>query len=262
MRLWYLSCVIIIVFSGCSSKNIDLPDKTVQYQEETTTLDDDELFDEFEDEMQIEEIYDPFSGYNRIVTSFNDTLYMHVFTPFSKGYNMIVHEEIRKSVAKFFHNLYYPPRFVNNLLQGKFQNASEETGRFLINSTIGVLGLFDPAKSQFNLEAHEEDFGQTLGFYGVGSGPHIVIPILGPSNLRDAIGIIPDSFLSPIDYTSRGYFTITDNWASYLGVRTYEEVNDFSLNVEQYEKLKKDAIDLYPFLRDVYEQYRDKQIEE
>ncbi|MEA2090893.1 MAG: VacJ family lipoprotein [Campylobacterota bacterium] len=263
MRLWYLLSIILIVLSGCSSKNIDQPDKTLQYQEKILTVDeDDELFDEFEDETESEDIYDPLSGYNRFMTGFNDGLYEYFLTPIAKGYNVIVHEEIRKSVAKFFHNLYYPPRLVNNLLQGKFKNASEETGRFIINSTIGILGLFDPAKSQFDLEVHEEDFGQTLGFYGVGAGPHIVLPLWGPSNLRDFVGIFPDAALSPIDYTQRDWITITDNWEAFLAVKAYEKVNKFSLNIDKYEKLKEDSVDLYPYLRDIYEQYREKQIKE
>ena len=141
-------------------------------------------------------------------------------------------------------------------------NASQEAERFLLNSTVGVLGLFDFAKTEFALEEHKEDFGQTLGFYGVGSGPHIVLPFFGPSNLRDTIGIIPDSFLSIIDYKPRGYYTITDTWPEYLGTRLYEKTNKFSLDNDKYEKIKENAVDLYPYLRDMYEQYRDNQIKE
>ena len=159
--------------------------------------------------------------------------------------------------SKFFHNIYYPVRLVNNLLQGKLYNAYEETGRFVINSTVGLLGLFDPAKSKFNLQAHNEDFGQTLGFYGVGSGPHIVIPLLGPSNLRDTISILPDSFLSAIEYIDK-----SKNIEGYLVIKSLEKINYTSIHMSEYEKLKADAVDLYPYLRDVYEQYRDKQIEE
>jgi len=255
-------CLILIIFTGCSSKDIYNINTGAQYQEETL-ISDDELFDEFEDDTNIKNIYDPFSGYNRFITDFNDKLYVYILKPVAKGYNVIVHYEIRKSVNNFFNNLSYPTRVVNNLLQIKFQGASEETGRFVINSTIGILGLFDPAKNYFNLEAHEEDFGQTLGFYGVGSGPHIVLPLFGPSNLRDMISIIPDSYLSPIDYTDdRTKYVLTDTWPAYLGVRSYDFINEFSLNVDKYDRLKEDSIDLYPYLRDIYEQHRDKQIKE
>ncbi|MEA2100423.1 MAG: VacJ family lipoprotein [Campylobacterota bacterium] len=259
MKIIYFLVVLSIAFTGCSSKNPNQPDNII-YDE--LTQEDDELFDEFEEEVETEEVYDPLKAYNRAMTAFNDDLFIYVLTPVSEGYNAIVHYEIRKSVSNFFKNLYYPPRVVNNLLQGKFKNSSEETGRFVINTTIGVLGLFDPAKKYFELETHNEDFGQTLGFYGVGSGPHIVLPLWGPSNLRDITGIYADSYLSSIDYTPREWFTLTDNWGGYLGVKAYEKTNEFSLSLEAYAKLKEDAIDLYPYLRDIYEQYRDKQIKE
>lgn len=259
MRLLYLFLTLII-FTGCNSKYILHPSNDVVLTEQEVV--DDELFDDFEDETEIEEIYDPLNGYNRVMTTFNDDLLVHVFTPVSKAYNAVVHYEIRDSVSNFFKNLYYPPRVVNNLLQGKFVNSFEETERFVINTTVGVLGFFDPAKSYFEIEAHNEDFGQTLGFYGVGSGPHIVLPLFGPSNLRDVFGMLPDSYLSPIDYADREWFTLTDNWVEYLGARSYEETNKFSLNMQRYEEAKKDAVDLYPYLRDVYEQYRDNKIKE
>ncbi|QOY52882.1 MlaA family lipoprotein [Candidatus Sulfurimonas baltica] len=257
MKSIYLVFLILITFnfSGCSLKDIKQPNEIVHSQE-------DSLLSEFENELKVEEIYDPFGGYNRIMTSFNDGVYEYFLKPVSKGYKAVVHEEIRISVGNFFNNIYFPQRFVNNLLQGKFKNASEETGRFVINTTVGLLGLFDPAKSYFNLVEHKEDFGQTLGFYGVGSGPHIVLPLLGPSNLRDALSLYPDSLLSPVDYEDRSYWTLTDTWLEYTAVRTYEYVNANSLDIERYEEMKKDAVDLYPFLRDIYEQYRENQIKE
>ena len=269
MKLWYFLFITFIIFVGCSSKNIDNSNKSVKHHlknlthdEQVSADEDEELFDDFEDETEVKDIYDPLIGYNRFMTNFNDALFEYVLIPVSKGYNAVVHVEIRKSIDKFFYNLYYPPRVVNNLLQGKFKNAFQETEIFVINTTVGVLGLFNPAKSKFNLETHKEDFGQTLGFYGVGGGPHLVLPLWGPSNVRDAISILPDSYLSPIDYAPREWWTITDNWASFLAVKAYEKTNNFSLNINSYEKLKEDAVDLYPYLRDVYEQYRDKQIKE
>ncbi|MCW8894316.1 VacJ family lipoprotein [Sulfurimonas sp.] len=262
MKLAGLIFMVFMVFgfSGCISQSVEEPQKPV-LSEEVSSDADDEL-DEFAEEMQVKEVYDPFSGYNRSMTSFNDGAYEYVFKPVAQGYRYLFHEEIRMSVQKFFHNLYFPMRVVNNALQGKFKNSAEETGRFVINSTVGILGLFDPAKSKFGLQAHEEDFGQTLGFYGAGSGPHIVLPFIGPSNLRDTISLYPDSLLTPIDYTERSYWTLTDTVAEYLGVKSVEKVNYASLNMERYDKLKQDAVDLYPYLRDLYEQYRDKQIEE
>lgn len=260
VSLVFIMVFMVMSFSGCSSKSVETTQEVV-LSEEIADEADDEL-DEFADEMEVEEVYDPFSGYNRAMTSFNDGAYVYVLKPVATGYRTVLHEEIRLSIRKFFHNLYYPMRVVNNLLQGKFQNSAEETGRFVINTTVGVLGLFDPAKSEFNLEKHDEDFGQTLGFYGVGSGPHIVLPLLGPSNLRDTISLYPDSLLTPIDYTERSYWTLTDTVAEYLGVKSLEKLNCVSLRMDDYDKMRADAVDLYPYLRDLYEQYRNNQIEE
>lgn len=262
MKFFSLVFVIFlgIGFSGCFSKNVETPEQVV-LSEESGEVSDDEL-DEFSDEMEVKEIYDPFSAYNRVMTTFNDGAYEYVFKPIAKGYKVVLHKEIRLSVENFFHNLYFPVRVVNNLLQAKFENSAEETGRFVVNSTIGILGLFDPAKNEFGLEKHEEDFGQTLGFYGVGSGPHIVLPLWGPSNLRDVLSLYPDSLASPFDYEDRDYYALTDTWDEFLVANSVEKINKTSLYMDKYEKLKEDAIDLYPYLRDVYEQYRNKQIEE
>ena len=254
MRLFFIFFSIFIIFTQCSSNDNKQASEVTQIQ--------DEFFDDFEDEMDIKDDYDPFEPYNRFMTKFNDSLYVDFLTPVANIYNKITHVEIRKSIKRFFKNLMYPTRVVNNLLQGKFKNSGEETLRFLLNSTFGILGLLDPAKDGFDLNEHNEDFGQTLGFYGVGGGPHIVLPLWGPSNLRDTISIFPDSYLSPVDYAPRAWFTLTDNWWSFLGVKAYEQVNKFSLNMETYEKLKKDSIDLYPFLKDVYNQHREKEIRE
>lgn len=249
-----------ISFNGCISKSLEEA-QPIALSGEGSSMPDDEL-DDFADEMEVKEVYDPFKGYNRAMTSFNDGAYEYVFKPTAKGYRYLFHKEIRLSVEKFFHNIHFPIRLVNNLLQAKFKNSAEETGRFVVNTTVGVLGLFDPAKSELNLEKHDEDFGQTLGFYGVQSGPHIVLPLLGPSNLRDSVSLYPDALLSPIDYTERNYWTLTDTVAEYIGLVTLDKINYASLYMNKYDKLKEDAVDLYPYLRDVYEQYRDKQIKE
>lgn len=252
---------MVLNFTGCSSKNIEKPSEATLYEakEKNTSSSD---VDDFSDEFKVKEVYDPLSGYNRFMTGFNDGAYEYVLKPVSSGYKAVLHVEIRESVRNFFNNLYFPMRFANNIFQGKFSYASEESARFVLNTTVGIAGLFDPAKSCFELQVHEEDFGQTLGFYGVGSGPHIVLPLLGPSNLRDTISLYPDSLLSPIDYSKRRYWTLTDTLAEYLAAKSVENINYMSLNMDRYEKMRKDAVDLYPYLRDIYEQYRDNQIKE
>jgi len=264
LYLFFLS-FLLLSFSGCSLKSVEAPQEVVTTQESSPSDEEDETDDfleEFADEEDEEEVYDPLNGYNRVMTNFNDKLFEYLLIPVAKGYKLVLHQEVRRSIENFFQNLYYPSRLVNNLLQGKFVYASEETGRFLINSTVGILGLFDPAKSQLNLKAHPEDLGQTLGFYGVGSGPHIVWPFLGPSNLRDSLALYPDALLNPIDYAPRSWYTLTDTFEEFLALKSLERVNKTSFDIHEYETIKKDAIDLYPYLRDLYEQYRDRQIQE
>ena len=219
-------------------------------------------FDEFEQEMKVKKVSDPFSGYNRSMTSFNDGLYDYVFQPVSTGYKSISSSGFRTSIDNFFKNLMFPMRFLNNILQGKFHYAFVETGRFVVNSTAGCLGFFDPAKSEMGMQVHDEDFGQTLGFYGVGAGPHIVLPVFGPSNLRDFTGAFADAAISPIDYTDRDWPTVTKTWPEYLGVKAIEKFNTMTIYSNQYEEIRKDAVDLYPYLRDLYEQRRERLIEE
>lgn len=220
----------------------------------------DEAKDEFEDEFSEDAeaiILDPLSGYNRFMTSFNDKVFTYALNPVSKGYAIITPEPVRESLANFIHNLQFPIRFVNNLLQGKFQNTSDELERFIVNSTVGLAGLFDPAASYMKIPAHNEDFGQTLGHYGIGAGFHIVLPFLGPSNVRDVIGLTADGYTSPLVYQNGlEKYKIPENYGQSIGIKGFEILNKNSLHIGVYESLKKDAIDLYPFLRDVYEQKR------
>lgn len=246
--------VLALLLGGCAAPTVvrELPDETIQ-QPPLTEEDEFELEAEFEDSTA-EIVSDPLSGYNRVMTQVNDKFYFWLLKPVSQGYRTVLPEDIRLAVGRFFDNLLMPVNVVNNLLQLKPKRAGSEFARFVINSTAGVLGLGDPAGDSFGLQAYPEDFGQTLGHYGVGGGFHIVLPLLGPSNLRDAVALIPDYYLDPINYIDRS----EKRWA----VRGYKVVNKTSLHIGEYENLKKDAVDLYTFLRDVYEQRRVKQIEE
>ncbi len=222
-------------------------------------------FGSFDDEFKVEkEEIDPLEGFNRVMTTFNDFLYINVLNPVAKGYKEIVPQEGRVAISNFFHNITYPVRFVNNILQFKFANAGEESGRFLINSTIGILGFMDPASNEFNLNEHNEDFGQTLGYYGFDGGFHIVLPVYGPSNLRDVVGMTVDSAITPLTHTEYDeiQYKIPDRLEKTLGLKSFEVLNSTSLNLGKYENLKKDAVDLYPFLKDVYTQNRNKMIKE
>ena len=210
--------------------------------------------DDFAEEYeQQSHIVDPLSGYNKVMTKFNDFLYVNIFDPITTGYGYVVPAPARTMMDNFFDNLMFPIRFVNNLLQLKFEDAGEETLRFLANTIIGFGGLTDGAK-YYNLQRHDEDFGQTLGYWGVGAGFHVVLPILGPSNLRDIVGFGGDYFANPVSYVNPSILS--------FGLTSFNRLNNISLDPDKYENLTKDAIDLYPFLRDSYEQHREFLIKE
>lgn len=259
----------IFIFTACSNKNEVVQNskenKQMQVQSNLNEGDfDDEFGDEFAQEEEKKEVFDPLSGYNRAMTKFNDFVFLNAINPIAKGYAYVTPEPLRVGLSNAFDNLMFPVRFVNNILQLKFANASEEFGRFVINSIWGLGGFMDPAKEHLGWEEHNEDFGQTLGYYGVGGGFHIVLPILGPSNLRDTLSLSANNYISPLsDFGSKDIaYKIPKNGMESLGISAVQNINTLSLNLGQYESIKKDALDLYPFLRDVYEQKRKKDIKE
>lgn len=209
------------------------------------------------------EVADPLSAYNEMMTSFNDVVYEYALKPTSKAYAYVVPKPLREGVSNVFDNLFFPIRFINNLLQFKFQNSAEELGRFVINSTLGFGGLVDVAHTEFGLKPHDEDFGQTLGYYGVGSGFHVVLPFLGPSNIRDIVGLGADTWANPVAYISaRDELNLFDRKEDAWIASALLAVNKTSLRSDEYDSFKRDAIELYPFLRDFYESRRAKLIKE
>lgn len=218
----------------------------------------DGAFDEFdlgEGSSEGATIYDPLEPFNRLIFQFNDKLYFWVLKPTAKGYARVVPERGRLGVKRFLSNLGFPARFVNSALQLKPKSAGLELGRFTINTTIGLLGFMDPAE-KMGLEKQDEDFGQTLGHYGLGHGIYITLPIVGPSSLRDMAGLTGDYYLEPETYVYR------DDPGARIGVKIFNVVNDTSLNLDRYEKFVKDAFDPYTFVKDAYAQRRKKQVEE
>ncbi len=135
--------------------------------------------------------HDPLEGFNRAMYTFNDKFDRYLLKPVAKGYRAVAPTPVRKSVSNFFSNLHDPGIMLNNLLQGKPGQAASDLGRFLVNSTIGIAGLFDVA-TKIGMQKHNEDFGQTLAVWGVGDGPYLVLPFFGPSNMRDGPSLIVD----------------------------------------------------------------------
>ncbi|MDR1975792.1 MAG: VacJ family lipoprotein [Campylobacteraceae bacterium] len=215
--------------------------------------------DDFEAEFAVKEEFDPFRGYNRAMTAFNDAAFRYVLIPAADGYRKVVPKGARMSIGHFFDNLFFPLRFANNLLQGKVVNALGETGRFIINTTVGFLGFADVADEIYGIKQHDEDFGQTLAVWGIPAGYHIVLPILGPSNMRDLAGAVVDYTVNPVDWKDWG--VVDDYWQS-TGINAFRTLNGMAEFAPMYEAMTKDAIDLYPFMKNMYEQRREKLIKE
>lgn len=204
-------------------------------------------------ESSEETVPDPLEPVNRVFFEFNDKFYFWVMKPVATGYKTVVPEEVRQCIRNFFTNLAFPVRFANNLFQGKFFGALEETCGFLVNSTVGLGGLADIATA-VDIKRHDEDLGQTLAVYGAGPAFYINWPFLGPSTLRDSIGLAGDIFLDPLTYLGEYWYA--------PGARGLNIVNETSLRIGDYESLKKAALDPYVALRDAYYQNRLSKIKE
>ena len=207
-----------------------------------------------------------FEGFSRAMFKLNHGLDKVIFEPVAKGYRALP-VPIRKATGNATDNLRSLLTFSNNLLQGDFRKAGDTAGRFAINTTVGILGIFDPA-ARMGFEDHgKEDFGQTLGRWGSGSGCYFVLPILGPTTARDAVGLVGNVFLDPV-------YQITHNTEIRNGVvgnGNYSEHNyyyyrgtgavDFrAKNIESFDSLEENSIDLYASVKSLYLQNRDQQI--
>ncbi len=197
-------------------------------------------------EPEAKKIADPLEPVNRGIFWVNDKLYVYLLKPVAKGLR-VVPEPARISASNFFSNLGTPARAANNLLQLKFANTAGELGRFLVNSTFGLAGLFDPA-TKWGLEKKEEDLGQTLGHYGIGQGFYLVLPVLGSTSLRDGVGRIGDHFVDPLPPALKV--------EELVALRALDGENELSLDKDTYEGIRENELDPYLFVRDAYTQMR------
>jgi phospholipid-binding lipoprotein MlaA len=211
--------------------------------------------EEYTEEEKPVQIADPLAPWNKAMYHFNDKLYFWVLKPVAQGYSAVTPEDMRISFSNFFYNLTTPIRFVSSLLQLKVKDAGNELIRLVYNSTAGIGGLADVAKTDLGITRKDEDLGQTFGAYGIGNGFYIVWPFIGPSSLRDSVGTFGDWFLDPVTYVNPFFFDS-------LAIRTFDRVDTVSLRIGDYEDLKKSAIDPYVSLRNAYIQYRQKKVEE
>jgi phospholipid-binding lipoprotein MlaA len=201
-----------------------------------------------------EEEYDPWEPFNEKMFEFNRRLDRYVLKPVAQAYNTVVPDRVQVMISNGFDNISFVPRMMNSLFQGKFDGAVREFGRFIFNSTVGIGGLFDVAKLE-GIEKSREDFGQTLGFYGAGAGPYLILPFMEPLTVRDGIGKGVDSFMDPA-----GYF-LPFIWTRLL-MKVGETVNDRSLNLELFQGFEESVIDMYSAVRHGYLKRREKMIKE
>jgi phospholipid-binding lipoprotein MlaA len=201
------------------------------------------------------EEYDPWESFNEKMFTLNRNLDRYFLKPIAFVYNHIMPEPFQVMIANGFDNIKFVPRVINNLLQAKWGGAGREVGRFLINSTFGIGGLFDPAKDYWGIPKSSEDFGQTLGVWGSGPGPYLILPFMEPMTVRDGVGKLVDSFLDPLSYF------IPFIWDR-LGMKAGDIVNDRALNYDLFQGFEESVIDLYSAVRHGYLQRRERLIRE
>jgi len=205
-------------------------------------------------ETEGDEEYDPFEKFNEAMFEVNRQLDRFVLKPVAQVYRVIVPEPFEILIANGFDNIAFVPRAVNSLLQGKWGGATREVGRFLINSSLGIGGLFDAAK-YWGIEKSREDFGQTLGVWGVPAGPYLVLPLMEPMTFRDGIGRGVDAAMNPLTWVGPSI------WIS-LAMKVGEMVNDRALNLELFQGLEESVVDLYSAVRNGYLRRREQMIKE
>ncbi len=196
------------------------------------------------------DIPDPLEPVNRAIFTFNDKAYFWLLKPVATGYQAVMPADIRMTFDRFINNLQEPVRFVNCLLQGRFGDAGSVLLRFLLNSTIGVLGLDDFASREVGLQPVFATLGQTLGSWGIGDGMYLVVPFFGSTTLRDFGGTVVDGLaMTP-------YYVYIDQWETRVSIYVGKEINVLSMHLGEYEEMKKLSFDPYVALRNGYFQYR------
>lgn len=219
----------------------------------------DEGFDEYDEDEgweNLEEytVSDPLEPINRVFFELNDTLYDWVLKPITDGYIWLIPLELRECADNFFRNLSAPVRVVNSVLQGELKQSGVVLERFLINTTLGVYGLVDVASTEFEIQAKRADFGQTLGRWGLGTGIYICWPVIGPSTMRDTVGLVVDTYTHPIPYFHENRTLDIAYYASH-------RINTLSFRYDVYEDMRRYSLDPYIASRQAYYEYRQALVE-
>jgi len=203
----------------------------------------------------VDEEYDPWESFNEKMFAFNRGVDRWALKPAARAYMFVMPEPWQVLISNGFDNINFVPRLVNSVLQGKWGGAGRELARFLINSTAGIGGLFDPAKDFWGIHKSREDFGQTLGVWGSGPGPYLVLPFMEPLTVRDGIGKFVDGFMDPLSYFLPFFF-------DRIGMKIGELLNERALNYELFQGFEESVIDMYSAVRHGYLQRRQQLIRE
>lgn len=192
---------------------------------------------------------DPLEGYNRWMFGVNESLYDNVLEPVARNYRETVHENLRIGIKNMFSNAMAPVKLISSLIQLDFKKSGQILARTIINTTFGLGGLADVAGEEYGIENVNEDFDQALGYYGIPTGPYIVLPFFGPSTARNIVGRAADGFFSPT-------FFLAPSPGVSAALTVEENINDVSFIVDDKKQLEESALDEYESVRDFYHQYR------
>jgi phospholipid-binding lipoprotein MlaA len=195
---------------------------------------------------------DPWERFNRSVFNFNEVMDRAIAKPVAKGYVKVTPRIVRTGLSNAFNNLDTVPTIINDALQGKFRQAGHDSARFLMNSTLGLAGLFDPA-SAAGLDSNDEDLGQTFGKWGIKSGPYLMLPVLGPSSVRDAFSRAIDTYIEPVYY-------LEDDSTRYL-IRLVDLIDQRASLLELDSQIAR-TYDRYAFIRNAWIQRREYQVKD
>ena len=202
-----------------------------------------------------------FEGVSRAMFSFNMAFDDIILEPIAKGYNKLP-KPLKDGTGNFTSNIATLLSIPNNLLQGNIKQLGHSTGSFIVNTSVGILGFFNPAE-KLGLKPYKEDVGQTLGSYGMGPGCYFVLPILGPTTARDSVGLIADSFVDPFAHVTlreKELFNVSGNELDFYSLKGIGAVDFRSDNITNFDSLEKNSIDLYSSLKSVYLQDRERKI--
>lgn len=211
---------------------------------------------DFEEEVS-KPIHDPFEGFNRTMFGVNRTLNKFVLRPVTNVYQTVVPDPVEKGLANVFDNLRVVPRVAGSLLQGKVDRAVRETGRFAVDTTVGIGGFFRPSDEMPALQVPGEDIGQALGKWGVGEGPFLVLPLLGPTTVRDLVGSVGDRAVNPL----QAPFDVWNDWAAKAVFQAADVITGLPPKLDQLDQLEREAIDPYAALRNAYVNFRRAEVE-